>query len=273
MVLSERRKQELIDQHREFNVDYDWWDGIYDEFISRLWEAGLETSHNHISFEGFALQGSGAQFEMDTHPLLVNLVEAAQTWKIKFLPTYMEDGAIVGGRIIETLNAYADTLLGYFETWLLSPQGKDVLSATLLMNTCTGVYPHSNGMRITIEMDGLDDDDPEPAFAIPADAEGAIRDALRRIADALYDVLENEHTYLTSDEQVWEAIVANELDTPDEDDEENDDVATDETGSQPAGTGDGQSGPALHTGRTGLLHQRSAAVQHGHEPVHQHAAG
>jgi hypothetical protein len=276
MASSEKRKQELVDKHRDMNVDYGWWEYIYEDFIARLAEAGLSTETSMIHFSGFDSQGDGAQFELANLPHLHELVVDAQKWKVEHLPEYMKDGVIVGGPIVEALNAYADTLLGLFETWLLVPRGVEVLESVRVTILLRGRSNHSGGMDIWLEGEELDDAqeaEVPAALKITDDTIAVIEYAIRRIADALYTELETEYEYLTSDEQVWEAIVANELDTPDEDDEENDDVATLETGSQPAGDGDGQGGPAIHAGGAGLLHQCPAAIEHRHEPVHQHAAG
>ena len=48
------------DNYREGNLDYEWWDHIYEEWIAELEEMGW---HNpEINFSGFASQGDGASF-------------------------------------------------------------------------------------------------------------------------------------------------------------------------------------------------------------------
>lgn len=55
-------KQAVYDKHRDFYVDYDWWDNTYDHFIELMAEKGVDVEGKHIYFTGFWSQGDGACF-------------------------------------------------------------------------------------------------------------------------------------------------------------------------------------------------------------------
>lgn len=58
--LSPKAKERARDNYREGNLDYEWWDHIYEEWIAELEEMGWRNPE--INFSGFASQGDGASF-------------------------------------------------------------------------------------------------------------------------------------------------------------------------------------------------------------------
>lgn len=211
-------KDELIEKHRDINVDYDWWDCTYEDFVDRLTEVGLRVDPKRIHFTRFWSQGDGAQFSLGRHCLLT-LVTDAQTWMLEHWPQYAgkaDDGSDAGGPVIAAIKAWCDELLGQCEAYLLLGEQRAWMEAVYLSIDARGHYCHSGYMQLEVE---ADDSYYEPV----ALNENDLRDALRGLADALYEGLEQEHDYLTSDERVWESIEANELDdelTQDDEEEE-----------------------------------------------------
>lgn len=61
--LSKEVQEKVIEKFRENYLDYDWWDGVYEDFISICSILGIETDHKKIFFSGFSSQGDGACFE------------------------------------------------------------------------------------------------------------------------------------------------------------------------------------------------------------------
>lgn len=59
--LSEKVQEKVIEQNRDCNVNYDWWDCTYDWFYETAVEEGFDVSK--IYFSGFWSQGDGAMFE------------------------------------------------------------------------------------------------------------------------------------------------------------------------------------------------------------------
>ena len=216
-------KDELIEEHRDINVDYrGWWEFTYEDFIERLAEAGITVTTSDISFSGFWSQGDGAQFSMSNHTLL-ELVEGAQKWMVKQWPDYEgkgEDGKDAGGPIIEALHSYCVALLEEHEVKLLGGELRAVMDGVeVACKVDGGHYCHSGYMKAEIDA-GYDVDVTDEQVR---EIEQLFTEYLRALADALYETLEEEYNYQTADEQVWDAIVANGLDeelTQDEEDEE-----------------------------------------------------
>ena len=73
--------------------------------------------------------------------------------------------------------------------------------------TTSGQYCHSGTMRF--EIHDVDDSEGETVEVSPDDCD-TLKDNLRWLADWLYDKLEKEFEWLTSDEVVAENIIANE---------------------------------------------------------------
>lgn len=59
--LSDEAKQSAIDNNRDINIDYEWWDYIYNDTIEIGKILGIDITN--IYFSGFSSQGDGACFE------------------------------------------------------------------------------------------------------------------------------------------------------------------------------------------------------------------
>lgn len=193
--------QELIDKHREINVDGDWWyEGVYEWFEEQCHERGVNilstqrTGSNgkarfekDITWSGFWSQGDGAAFSGN----VVNLEKA--------LGDFYSDYPI--------LRKYVDELNGFFRfTWRVG-RGNNIIINDLEIEPIN-LY--------------LDDDHPfEDVWKEQLDEElerlePVLTDLAEELCDLLYKALRDEYEALTSDEAVWEAIVANELDKEEE---------------------------------------------------------
>lgn len=68
--LSDEAKEKARDWYRDGALDYDWWDGLYEDFAQRAEELGIDLRKNpftlrnepEINFSGFYCQGSGSSF-------------------------------------------------------------------------------------------------------------------------------------------------------------------------------------------------------------------
>lgn len=70
LALSPARREALLEEHRDVNVEnIDWWDGVYEYFIEECKEQGIDIEERArsrqpaIYFSGFWSQGDGACFE------------------------------------------------------------------------------------------------------------------------------------------------------------------------------------------------------------------
>lgn len=190
--------QELINKHREINVDGDWWhEGMYEWFEEKCHERGvniLSTQRGNkpdgsvrfekdISWSGFWSQGDGAAFSGS----VVDMDKA--------LGEFYSDYPI--------LHKYIEELEGYWKfSWRIG-QGNNILI---------------NDFEIEPINLYLEDDHPfEDVWKEQLDkelesVEPVLIDLAEELCDLLYKSLHDEYEHLTSDEVVWETIVANELD-------------------------------------------------------------
>ena len=192
LALSPARRDELLEKHRYTNVEFDWWDSVYEQFIEGLKEIGIEVGTRsrrgrndrvyyepEIYFSGFWSQGDGACF-------------AGEVWDWDKLLTAMGEEKFI----------------------------KDVADWSF---KCTAGerYCHSNTMQfegeLLLEPNPFDPEDQllqHEAWALTHTSEketdelwDRLEAKFKELADQLYADLEAEHDYLTSDEQVIEFIL------------------------------------------------------------------
>lgn len=198
MTLSDERKQALIEEHRDINTSYEWWDCVYDDFEEDMEKVGIKVDAMH--FSGFWSQGDGASFTgyMRSKPFFEHHKLAdSYPWIAKLIE--------MGGDF--TLRIERNSYSHYVH--------ENTVSSTL---TFAGMFRHTlpnDGVRAAVieQWDEL----------LDAEYEGiaqAATDIIRDYCRDLYRRLREEYEYLTSDEAVWDAIVANDLDEVDEDEKE-----------------------------------------------------
>lgn len=194
--------QEILDKYRDWNVSegIDWWDTTIEQFVEDMAEKGIITDTEKVWFRGFWSQGDGACFagSLDT---------------MKFFA------------------AHPDVLEGFPNHKHMIEVGGDDFSIQVKQD---GRYSHEYTMSLTLmyDVDLEDHFDTDTALGKWAyeqhdkgiddelhDFEDAVLEIVRGYAKTLYKNLEEEYEYLTSDEAVKEAIEANELWTPEEEDE------------------------------------------------------
>lgn len=183
--LSDCAKEKAREWYREGQLDYEWWDSVYDwaESVANVIGVSFDRRHQNnpkaigqpcIYFSGFWSQGDGACFE--------------GTW-------------------------YHSDMLARSELEKECPQEKDVFAIYDALIACEGYsasvkhrgrYSHEHTMEISVD---APEDVEQEAFSV---AEEVIVEAMRDFARWIYARLEKEHEYLTSDEQVDESIRANE---------------------------------------------------------------
>lgn len=170
--LNETAKQKAIEAWRE--PHYDWHEYIIDDSKEVAELFGL--SIDNIYWTGFWSQGDGACFEGE-YKYKKGALKALK----EYAPNDKELYSIVKG--------------------LQDTQRKNFyrLQATTKHR---GHYYHSGCMAFDVS--NLDN------YTISTDTENEITEALRDFADWIYKRLEEEYYYITADEQVIEAIKANE---------------------------------------------------------------
>lgn len=188
--MTEEQKAALIERYRDINVDHYWWDATYDDFAAICKILGIDLSKNEPSFSGFWSQGDGASFTGIFSP-----------FGIEKAPALMREHAPKDEELHRIADKLCEINLIYFAKFY------GIIHRS-------GYYCHSHTMSVEIYMgDEGGDYWPDEVFSI---VETTFLDLMRDLADWLYSKLEVEYDHLTSDEAVWDAIVANELDEVEE---------------------------------------------------------
>jgi len=196
--LDKRAQQEILDANRDINVDYDWWDYIYSDFVMDMQALGITVDTRtvrtasgksyeepDIVFSGFWSQGDGAGF-------------AGSMYCKDLLPRMeKEDG------MQEMYNRYKSDL-DCFIRWNIS-------------------FHRSNLMTFDYDYD-LPDVDSDNALRRAAQEqiqtefsekmESFFEDLSEEIqghADDLYRKLGKEYDFLTEDETVLETLISNDM--------------------------------------------------------------
>ena len=187
-----KSKEELIEKYRHYNVEHDWWDWQYADYVERMEAVGISIDAKDIHFSGFWCQGDGASFSGYIHET--------------DMKRFME---------IHKLSEY------YPEAFYFAV--KDELGVKLVRSSHH--YSHENTINIDLQDDSLDysdfDEDDvrgviyqamRDAYYVTArDLEEEIQQICRGYMKDLYLELQKEYEYLTSDECVLETIEANNL--------------------------------------------------------------
>ena len=188
--LSDAARDKARAWYREGGFDDDWYDAVYEDFqrVAGILGLNLKTrtvrlmgggtrQEPCIWFRGFWSQGDGACFE---------------SWY-----SYRKDAP---RRIRE--HAPQDSELHRIADALQAVQRRNFYQLRAEASH-RGHYCHEHCMGISVERDS-------PTYQdMTADAEEGVIEALRDLARWLYRQLEREYDYLSSDDVVDEAIIAN----------------------------------------------------------------
>lgn len=189
--------EKTIEKYRYINVDHhDWWDCEYEDFKQQMSEGGIAV--DNMYFSGFWSQGDGACFEgyiEDTDVFL------DKNFKPEDYPTIRMVVAN-GGRVRLSVRHS-----GHYYHENCTSFSMDVDMPSNVLPTPTDfhqqvVEQYDNTMTREIE-----------------DFEKESIEIFKNLMRGLYRQLENQYDHLTSDEAVTEAIIANDLNEPDEGDE------------------------------------------------------
>jgi hypothetical protein len=200
--------QSFIDEHRDFNVDHEWWDAVYDDFKAICDILGIMLQDKEPSFSGFCSQGDGASFtgvyRAVTYKTIttINRYEAAPDELRAHAPQDTQLHAIADELCI--LNrVYTPMYVN-----ISRPYGDRYVYAETMHATIDHFWRDDLGWT-----DTHDAEDGEPRWPpeVMQQIEEQLTDLFRRLADWLYRTLEKEYEYLTSDEAITESLEANEI--------------------------------------------------------------
>jgi hypothetical protein len=190
-------KEQLIEKYRDINFYDNWYDSIYESFRDDMLLHGIKV--DEIYFSGFWSQGDGACFEGSVYDWDLFLQSIGYTSKALIQLASDNWATSVKHRGYY----YHENCTSFDHEWHL-PKPDGNLDDELFIDYFSRYLPDDVrgmvwlSMLKTVDYDKLME---------------AVEDAFRDHMRTLYRTLEAEYEYLTSDEAVWEAIVANELDT------------------------------------------------------------
>lgn len=186
-LTDETAKERARDWYRERCLDYDWWGHVCDTAK----EAGaiLGIDIDRIYFSGFYSQGDGACFEGN--------YSYHKGWRKSLRESF-------GGDLRDRLERIGDALQ--------EAQSRNFYCLTAYVSH-KGHYMHSGCTDISVHVE----EHPSGGswMSVGGDQE-TVASALREFMDWIYECLEAEHDYLTSDEIIEEGLIANEYEFTEE---------------------------------------------------------
>lgn len=181
--LSDEAKENARNWWREHGLDYEWWDCIDDD--AKTIGAVLGIDIDRIYFSGFWSQGDGASFEGN--------YSYRKGWR-KALRK------VVGGSDLKELEAIGEAL----------QDAQRRASFQITASTRQSGH-HMCNMYVFVELGDPPCGDDWPTLGdCPQLWEDPVEEALQDFAHWIYRSLEREYEWLNSDEQVDEALIANE---------------------------------------------------------------
>lgn len=179
--LSAEVKSKVIGRNRDYNLDFDWWDHVYEDFISVAKCFGFEVESEAIQFSGFGSQGDGASFTCTAN---------VKDWKTahknaKQLRAYAPSDT----RLLSIHKRYQATIKSLFSG---KPAGEETVVLTRARND---VHKYSVSA-------GLEDD----TDSTPPGLDSVVLCEARDLMEWLYRQLESEYDHLTSDTTISEML-------------------------------------------------------------------
>ena len=178
--LDDDQKEKAIENFRDNNLDYDWWDNTTDDVITigKLWGINIDK----VYFSGFCSQGDGACFEGSF--------------------TY-EKGSL---KAVKDYASKDTELHNIIERW----QGIQRKCFYVIKGSVkqSGHYMHENCTDFDVRFES----DFSYADFYSDDNEETVKEIVRDYMRWIYKRLESEYEYLQSDEAIIETIEANDYD-------------------------------------------------------------
>lgn len=191
--LSARQRDEILDSHRNWNVDHmDWWDGVYDCFKADMDTIGIEV--DKMYFSGFWSQGDGACFEGSVNDWPKFLASLGYT-----CPALIALAA-TGWRFgVEHKGHYYHENCTRFDACLNTLDSNDAVDDDDFAQTFS---PYSSEIQTAAWMVLIAD---YKRLDLEEKFEEAFKDHMRK----LYHLIEEEHDHLTSDEAILDSLEIN----------------------------------------------------------------
>ena len=177
--LPEDTKRKVLDKFRDINVEYEWWDCIYDGFREQATKEGFDIKRMY--FSGFYSQGDGAMFEYNglDNKLLENFISTLDLSEMR--KNWIRNNIYISGNGKHRGHYYHENCCDHNIYW-------EIDNGDLHWSTEFARWLMSFQMEFEL-------------FVV---------DRYKDLCYSLYNSLEVEYEHLTSDEIVQETIEANE---------------------------------------------------------------
>jgi len=199
-VSTVKTKAELIEEYKFINVDDSWYDMAIEHWTEVLNEIGFHSVE--IRFRGFWTQGDGASFTGNFHRTRKSQVDLSNTRDTfrDIVKSYLADldrYAFDMGKVLNKVHKLKGT-----------DKAKANLEYGVYVVRGSSLYCHEKTVYVdddTIEVHGLRPESDTDDF------KECMTELVEYLSKNIYEYLETEHSYLLSDEAVWEALEANEM--------------------------------------------------------------
>jgi hypothetical protein len=184
--LTKQARKKAIDHLRNINTDHNWWETVYLDFEAICSLIGVEVELKKTWFRGFCSQGDGACFTAT-----VNIVELIQGINNK---TYLQHAPQLEKEV--TSFAPQSCTVDSRVISLIQRHQIDLEVAVRPGNNSNRSIPRFEWNNVGANVDQQ-----------LCDLERWFTEIVKKLDNLLYRLLENEDTYLTSDEKVAEEII------------------------------------------------------------------
>lgn len=184
-----KQNEQLMEKHRHWNVEHiDWWDSTYDCFKQDMEEQGIAV--DKMYFSGFWSQGDGACFEGYMEDTTMFLDKNCKPEEYPIIRMVVANGGRVRLSVRQSGHYYHENCTSFS---IDADMPSNVLATPTEFHECV-VEGYDKKMDIEL-----------------VDFEKESIEVFKNFMRKLYRDLEQEYDYLTGDDAVAEAIVANDL--------------------------------------------------------------
>jgi hypothetical protein len=74
-------KEKALTTYRDLNLNFDWWDDEYEDFIELCSHLGISVIKDSIKFDGFYSQGDGSAFSANVDIVKLAAAISTEAWK------------------------------------------------------------------------------------------------------------------------------------------------------------------------------------------------
>lgn len=188
--LNDEAKRKALNKNRDLNFAFDWWDSVGEDFVNLCSYLGIKVFKESIQFRGFYSQGDGSAYSARVDFAKLQDAIGKQSWKayaplqeFPFLPPDIDR---------RVMKLVVNGLL---------PAEPQIIGRTKQFGIVTdlGIY--------VIDQNGREHPN---IFDELQKLEEWLRSLAEILNQFLFDSLENQYDYLSSDEAIEESFLANE---------------------------------------------------------------